>query len=216
MAETGAQVHVFRRPASAFDATLDLLAREHQDIVVNAYANVLTSSEFKTVIASHLKVTTSGAFNVDFGFGTKVSTALRRSIEEQVNVEVEAGFTSNLRSNLEAIITEHCPSRDASCIHLRAEDIVKSTTEQTARASFVISESLEAHLAETIRHAVDVQVEKLSINLGFVRIVVTGDADVSHSVIVRFQVAASASANECESVSKKEVEEIRAICSRLM
>jgi len=58
IAETGAQVHVFRRPASAFDATLDLLVREHQDIVVNAYANVLTSSEFKTDIASHLKVTT--------------------------------------------------------------------------------------------------------------------------------------------------------------
>ncbi|KAG0353923.1 hypothetical protein BC939DRAFT_495233 [Gamsiella multidivaricata] len=219
-AESGLEarsVNTTTNAGAAFEGTLDLLVKEHSDIVVKAFADVCTDANLSTDISTDLNVKITGLINVDFGLGTKLSTALRSSIKKTVKAEVDAEiksqFSLNLRANLAAIVTKRCPNNDAACIKLQAKNIVKDAIKLTTKASAKISDKIAAKLALKIKAAIDIEVKKFSINLWLVKINVTGDVDVSNSVVVRFKAAAGLCAQACADVSVKEVSQIKTICS---
>lgn len=159
----------------------------------------------------------SGLINVDFGLGTRLSTALRSSIKGtvrgEVDLKIKTQFTTNLRTNLAAIVTKRCPKHDAACIRAQSKNIVKDAIKLTTKASANISDKISTSLASKIRTTIDIQIKKFSINLWLIKIYVTGDVDVSNTVIFRFKAAAGLCAKACADISLKQVADIRAICA---
>lgn len=159
----------------------------------------------------------SGLINVDFGLGTRLSTALRSSIKGavrgEVDLEIKTQFTTNLRANLAAIVTKRCPKHDGACIRVQSKNIVKDAIKLTTKASAKISDKISTSLATKIRTAIDIQIKKFSINLWLIKIYVTGDVDVSNTVIFRFKAAAGLCAKACADISLKQVADIRTICA---
>ncbi|KAG0057131.1 hypothetical protein BGZ83_001565 [Gryganskiella cystojenkinii] len=201
---------------AAFEATLDLLVKEHADIVVKAYADVCTDANLQTDISTNLRIQITGLINIDFGLGTKLSTALRSSIKvavrNEVDLQVKSQFTANLRVQLAALINKRCPNHEAACIKLQAHNIVKDAVKLTTKSSIKISDKVSASLSTKIKSAIDIQVKKFSIDLLLIKISVTGDVDVSNSVVLRFKGAADLCAKACLDISAKEVSKIKAIC----
>ncbi|KAF9127652.1 hypothetical protein BGX30_014707 [Mortierella sp. GBA39] len=202
---------------AAFEATLDLLVKEHSTIVLKAYADSCTDTNIHAAISSNLRVQVTGLVNIDFGLGSRLSTALQTSIKASIKTEVDATikaqFTANLRANLAAAITKRCPAHDAACIKLQAKNIVKDAVKITTKASVKISDKLAAKLNLKIKSAVEAQIKKFSVNLFLVKISVTGDVKVSESIIVHFKAAIDLCAQACIDISAKEVSKIKTICS---
>ncbi|KAF9924890.1 hypothetical protein FBU30_005233 [Linnemannia zychae] len=202
---------------AAFDGTIDLLVKQHTDIVVKAFADVCTDANLSTDIVTDIRVQISGLINIDFGLGTRLSAALRSSIKAavrtEVDVETKAQFSANLRSNLAVIITKRCPKHDAACIKLQAKNIVKDAVKLTTKASAKISEKISANLASKVRAAIEIQIKKFSVNLWLIKINVTGDVAVSNSVALRFKGAVGLVASACTDISAKLVSQIKAIAS---
>ncbi|KAG0036884.1 hypothetical protein BGZ82_003507 [Podila clonocystis] len=212
------EIRGVKKPAGvAFEATLDLLTKQHSDIVAKAFAEVCTDAALTTDITTELRVQISGLINVDFGLGTRLSTALRSSIKGavrgEVDLEIKTQFTTNLRANLAAIVTKRCPKQDAACIRAQSKNIVKDAIKLTTKASAKISDKISMSLATKIRTAIDIQIKKFSINLWLIKINVTGDVDVSNTVIFRFKAAAGLCAKACADISLKQVSDIRALCA---
>ncbi|KAI9242410.1 MAG: hypothetical protein BYD32DRAFT_238893 [Podila humilis] len=211
------EIRGVKKPAgAAYEATLDLLVKEHSDIVLKAFADVCTDANLTTDITTELRVQISGLINVDFGLGTRLSTALRSSIKGtvrgEVDLDIKTQFTANLRTNLAAIVTKRCPKHDAACIRAQSKNIVKDAIKLTTKASAKISDRISTSLATKIRTSIDIQIKKFSINLWLIKIHVTGDVDVSNTVIFRFKAAAGLCAKACADISLKQVADIRAIC----
>ncbi|KAF9276099.1 hypothetical protein BGZ88_001938 [Linnemannia elongata] len=202
---------------AAFDATIDLLVKEHSDIVVKAFADVCTDANLSTDITTDIRVQISGLINIDFGLGTRLSAALRSSIKAAVRTEVDletkAQFSANLRTNLAAIITKRCPAHDSACIKLQAKNIVKDAIKFTTKASVKISDKISVNLATRVKAAIQIQVKKFSVNLWLIKINVTGDVEVSNSVSLRFKNAAGLVASACADISAKLVSQIKTIAS---
>ncbi|KAF9093666.1 hypothetical protein BGX29_004902 [Mortierella sp. GBA35] len=202
---------------AAFEGTIDLLVKQHSDIVVKAFADVCTDANLSTDITTDIRVQISGLINIDFGLGTKLSAALRSSIKgavrTEVDLETKTQFSANLRTNLAAIITKRCPKHDAACIKLQAKNIVKDAVKLTTKASVKISDKISANLATRVRAAIEIQVKRFSINLWLIKINVTGDVAVSNSVALRFKSAATLVAQACADVSAKLVSQIKTITS---
>ncbi|KAF9961536.1 hypothetical protein BGZ65_010554 [Modicella reniformis] len=158
-----------------------------------------------------------GIIDADFGFASKVSTALSSSIKATVKAQVEAEittqFTSTLRPNLASIMKKRCPDQGASCIKLQAKNIVNDATKRTTKGTSMIANKIAAKLAVNIKRDIDLEVEKFSIDLWFIKITVSGDLDVSNSVLLRFKGAAGISAKKTVEITAKEVSMIRTICS---
>ncbi|KAF9924889.1 hypothetical protein FBU30_005232 [Linnemannia zychae] len=216
-AETSLEPRATKPVGAAFDATLDLLVKEHSDIVLKAYADVCTDANISSAVSTNLRVQISGLVNIDFGLGSKLSAALQSSIKAAIKAEVDASikaeFTANLRANLAAIITKRCPKHDAACIKLQAKNIVKDAVKLTTKASAKISAKLAAKLNVKVKAAIDAQIKKFSVNLLLIKINVTGDVKVSESVIIRFKSAVDLCAKACADISVKEVSKIKTICS---
>ncbi|KAG0308332.1 hypothetical protein BGZ98_008314 [Dissophora globulifera] len=220
-AETGLDIRSVKpstaHPDAAFEATLDLLVKEHAKIVVKAYADVCTDANLSTDISTDLHIQITGLINVDFGIGSKLSTALHSSIKATVKTEVDAQikaeFSANLRGNLATLVTKRCPHRDTACIKLQSKNIVKDAVKLTTKASVTITDKIAAKLNVKIKNAIDIQVKKFSVNLFFIKMNVTGDVDVSNNVILRFKSAASLCAKACADISAKEVSKIKIISS---
>ncbi|KAF9093665.1 hypothetical protein BGX23_003058 [Mortierella sp. AD031] len=216
---TGLEPRGVKPVGAAFEATLDLLVKAHSDIVFKAYADVCTDANLATDVSTNLniKLTAIGIIDVDFGLRSKLSAALQTSIKAavkaEVDAEIKAQFTANLRTNLAAIITKRCPTHDAACIKVQAKNIVKDAVKLTTKASVKISAKLAAKLNVKIKAAIDAQIKKFSINLIFVKISVTGDVNVSKSVVFRFKAAVDVCAKVCADISAKEVSKIKAIAS---
>ncbi|KAI1320790.1 hypothetical protein EDD11_009747 [Mortierella claussenii] len=204
-------------PGAAFDATVDLLVKEHSQIVVKAFADVCTDADVASAISTDLRVQISGLINVDFGLGTKLSAALHASIKAavkaEVDAEVKAEFTANLKANIGAIIVKVCPNKDAACIKVQAKKIVSEAAKLTVKASASIQAKIQARLAAKIKAAVDLQVKKFSVNLLLVKIKVTGDVNVSAKVALKFKAAVDICAKACLDIQAKEAIKIKAICS---
>ncbi|KAF8929769.1 hypothetical protein BGZ58_008688 [Dissophora ornata] len=217
-AETGLEPRAVKTTVpNAFDATLDLLVKDHSDIVLKAYADVCTDASLSTAISTDLRVQITGLINIDFGLGTKLSAALQSSIKTTIKAEVDAQikaqFSTNLRVNLAAIITKRCPNHDAACIKLQAKNIVKDAVKLTTKASAKIADQISSKLNVKIKSAIDIQVKKFSVNLWLIKINVTGDVDVSNTVIFRFKEAAGFCASACTDISVKEASQIKTICA---
>lgn len=180
----------------------------HATLIISHYARLLTVF----IPLSSL----SGLINIDFGLGTKLSAALRSSIKatvrNEVDVQIKGQFTANLRANLAALVTKRCPKNEAACIKLQAHNIVKDAIKLTTKSSVKISDKVAASLSTKIKTAIDIQVKKFSVNLWLIKINVTGDVDVSNSVIVRFKGAADLCAKACLDISAKEVSKIKGFC----
>ncbi|KAF9427743.1 hypothetical protein BGZ94_004252 [Podila epigama] len=202
---------------AAFDATVDLLVKEHAEVVVKAFADVCTDADLNTAIKTNLRVQISGLINVDFGLGTKLSAALSSSVKAavkaEVDAEVKAEFTANLKANIQAIIVKQCPKKDAACIKLQAKKIVQEAVKLTTKAAAKISTKIEAKLQAKVKAAIDLQVKKFSVNLFLVKINVTGGVDVSKSVGIKFKAAASLVVKACADFVAKQASKIRVICS---
>ncbi|KAG0212078.1 hypothetical protein BGX28_006839 [Mortierella sp. GBA30] len=217
--DTGLEVRAVKPPATsaAFDATLDLLVKDHADIVLKTYANVYADASLTTEIETNLRIQISGLINVDFGLGTRLSSVLHSSIKaavkNEIDGEINTHFQSNLRMNIAAIITKRCSGHDAACIKLQAKNIVKDAVKLTAKATTKVSEMVNAKLGAKIKTAIDIQVRKFSINLWLLKINVTGDVDISNNVILKFRTAAGVCAKACADMSAKEVSQIKTICS---
>ncbi|KAF8985034.1 hypothetical protein BGZ46_006166 [Entomortierella lignicola] len=216
-AETALETRAVKDSAAAFEGTLDLLVKEHSDIVVKAFADVCTDANLSADISTKLRVQISGLIDVDFGLGTKLSAALRSSVKaavrKEVNAQIKAQFTADLRANMAAIITKRCPKHDAACIKLESKFIVKDAIKLTTKASVKISANISAKLNAKIKSAIEIEVKKFSINLLLLKINVTGDVDVSESISLRFKAAAGLCAKACADISAKEVSKIKAVCS---
>ncbi|KAG0265600.1 hypothetical protein BG011_004391 [Mortierella polycephala] len=202
---------------AAFDATIDLLVKQHSQIVVKAFADVCTDADVSSAIKTDLRVQISGLVNIDFGLGTKLSSALHASIKAavkaEVNAQIKTEFSANLKANLSAIIVKVCPKKDAACIKLQAKKIVKEAAKLTVKASANISAKVQAKLQAKIKAAVDLQIKKFSVNLLLIKLNVTGDVNVSKQVGIKFKATADVCAKACASIEAKEVIQIRAICS---
>ncbi|KAF9925745.1 hypothetical protein FBU30_004513 [Linnemannia zychae] len=204
-------------PTAAFDATVDLLVKDHSQIVVKAFAEVCTDADISSAISTNLGVQVSGLINADFGLGTKLSGALKTSVKAAVKAEVDAQvkaeFTANLKVNIGNIITKVCPNHDAACINAQAKKIVSEAAKLTVKASAKIQAKVQASLAAKIQAAVDLQVKKFSVNLLIVKIKVTGQVKVAESLAVKFKAAADVCASAATTIQAKEVVAIKAICS---
>ncbi|KAG0221984.1 hypothetical protein B0O80DRAFT_451977 [Mortierella sp. GBAus27b] len=199
----------------AFDATLDLLVQEHHDAVLNAYASIMTKADLDTEISSKIKVKITGAVKIDIGFVAKVTGSIHHMVATAVSASIDDGikaeFTSKLRANFRTMITRRCKGRDASCLSIQAKNIVQDAAKETSRASGAISARLRANLSAKIKREIDIETGK--INLWFVKIQVTGDVDVSQSVLVRLDTAVGASVQKVTDLARKEVVRIQAICA---
>ncbi|KAF9574618.1 hypothetical protein EC968_006033 [Mortierella alpina] len=204
-------------PVAAFDATLDLLVKDHARIVLKAYEDVCADASLTTEIDAKLRVEISGLIKFNFGLGTKLSSVLRSSIKtavkKEIDFELESHFQANLRTNLAAIIHKRCPKHDAACIKLQAKSIVKEAVKFTTKATVKVSSQVEAKLEARIRTAIDIAIKKFSIDLWLIKINVTGDLEISRDVNLKFKRAAGISAKACADISAKQVSQIRAICS---
>ncbi|CAO3574112.1 unnamed protein product [Mortierella alpina] len=202
---------------AAFDATLNLLVKDHAEIVLKTYADVCADASLTTEIDAKLRVEISGLIKFNFGLGTKLSSVLRSSIKtavkNEVDLELKTHFQANLRANLAAIINKRCPQHDAACIKLQSKNIVKDAVKFTAKATVKVSQQVDAKLQARIKAAIDLEVRRFSVDLWLVKINVTGDLDISQDVSLRFKGAAGISAKACADISAKEVSQIRAICS---
>ncbi|KAF9959626.1 hypothetical protein BGZ72_009206 [Mortierella alpina] len=203
--------------SAAFDATLNLLVKDHTDIVLKTYADVCADAKLTTEIDAKLRVEISGLIKFNFGLGTRLSSVLRSSIKtavrNEIDFELKTHFQANLRANLAAIINKRCPKHDAACIKLQSKNIVKDAVKFTTKATAKVSKQVDAKLEAKIRTAIDIEVRKFSIDLWLVKINVTGDLDISHDVSLRFKGAAGISAKACADISAKQVSQIRTICS---
>lgn len=183
--------------------------------LMSAVQSTHTTNAFSPPLCSRRVL--SGLINVDFGLGTRLSTALRSSIKGavrgEVDLEIKIQFTTNLRANLAAIVTKRCPKHNAACIRAQSKNIVKDAIKLTTKASAKISNKISTSLATKIRTAIDIQIKKFSINLWLIQIQVTGDVDVSNTVIFRFKATAGLCAKACADISLKQVADIRAICA---
>ncbi|KAG0347475.1 hypothetical protein BGZ54_004908 [Gamsiella multidivaricata] len=204
-------------PGAAFDATVDLLFKEHASIVAKAYADVCTDADVSSAIKTDLRVQISGLVSIDFGLGTKLSAALQSSIKAAVKAEVDAEikseFTANLKANLGAIIIKQCPKKDAACIKLQSKKIVSEAAKLTVKASGNIAVKIQAKLAAKVKAAVDLQVKKFSVNLLLIKVNVTGDVDVSAALSIKFKAAVDMCVKACADIQAKEVIKIKTICS---
>ncbi|KAG0269120.1 hypothetical protein BGZ95_002184 [Linnemannia exigua] len=204
-------------PTAAFDATVDLLFKEHTQIVVKAFADVCTDADVSAAISTSLNVQVSGLLNADFGLGTKLSGALKASVKAAVKAEVDAEikkeFTATLKVNIGNIITKVCPAHDAACIKLQAKKIVSEAAKLTVKASAKIQAKIQVSLAAKIKAAVDLQVKKFSVNLILIKINVSGEVKVAESVAAKFKAAAGICASAAAQIQAKEVIAIKAICS---
>ncbi|KAF9337294.1 hypothetical protein BG006_005505 [Podila minutissima] len=202
---------------AAFDATVDLLVKEHAEIVVKAFADVCTDADLNSALKTNLRVQISGLINVDFGLGTRLSAALSTSIKAavkaEVDAEIESEFTANLKVNIGAIIIKQCPKKDAACIKLQAKKIVQEAVKLTTKASVKIAAQITAKIQAKVKAAIDIQVKKFSINLILVKINVTGGVDVSNSIGIKFKAAAGLVVKACADIVAKQASKIRAICS---
>jgi hypothetical protein len=55
-AETGLEPRAVKPVGAAFEATLDLLVKEHSDIVLKAYADVCTDANISAAVSTNLRV----------------------------------------------------------------------------------------------------------------------------------------------------------------
>ncbi|KAF9909606.1 hypothetical protein EC991_008262 [Linnemannia zychae] len=204
-------------PKAAFEATVDLLVKDHTQIVVKAFADVCTDADVSAAISTSLNVQVSGLINADFGLGTKLSGALKASVKAavkaEVDAEVKAEFTASLKANIGNIITKVCPAHDAACIKAQAKKIVSEAAKLTVKASAKIQAKIQASLSAKIQAAVDLQVKKFSVNLLLIKINVTGQVKVAESVAAKFKAAAGICASAATQIQAKEVVAIKAICS---
>ncbi|KAG0327585.1 hypothetical protein BG004_002751 [Podila humilis] len=202
---------------AAFDATVDLLVKEHTEVVVKAFADVCTDADLNSALKTNLRVQISGLLNVDFGLGTKLSAALSSSVKAAVKAEVaaeiKAEFTANLKANIRAIITKQCPKKDAACIKIQSKKIVQEAVKLTTKASAKIATKIAAKIQAKVKTAIDIQVKKFSVNLILIKINVSGGVDVSNSVGIKFKAAAGLVVKACADFVVKQSSKIRAICS---
>ncbi|KAG0324622.1 hypothetical protein BGZ99_001627 [Dissophora globulifera] len=215
--ETGLEKRGVVSPTAAFDASVDLLIKEHSSIVIKAFADVCTDADVSAAVSTDLRVQITGLINVDFGLGTKLSAALQTSIKTtvkaEVDAEIKAEFTANLKANIGAAIIKRCPNKDAKCIKAQAKNIVSDATKLTVKAAGKISANVQAKLSAKIKAAIDLQVKKFSVNLFLIKINVTGDVNVSDKVSLKFKAVADMCAKACLDIQAKEVSKIKAICS---
>jgi len=203
------------KAVSEFDAVVDMLFKFNSHLMAKAFGEVCTDLDIDAAVSSGLKVKVTGLVNVDVGLAAKLSAGLHASIKAAIKAEVKAAIKgevdAHFKANIAAIIAKRCPNKDAASIRLQAKFIVSEAAKLTVKTSAKISAKIQAKIQLKVKAAIDAKI-KASINLIILKIQVTGDADISKSLALKFKAVAGICAKACLDITVKEVAQIKKIC----